>query len=133
MNFLNNLLYSLNAVSQYINRAPRYSEKRERKKVNAMATVADNSFNISHDKRNKVASKVEVCRTCNKNHDIEDCTYYLQQRMEEKSKFLFKNKLCHGCLKAVTKEHNAKIVQTEDLERCAMENMRQPSMAISER
>ena len=108
MNFLNNLLYSLNAVSQYINRAPRYSEKRERKKVNAMATVADNSFNISHDERNKVASKVEVCRTCNKNHDIEDCTYYLQQRMEEKSKFLFKNKLCHGCLKAVTKEHNAK-------------------------
>ena len=28
--------------------------------------------------------------------------------MEERSKFLFKNKLCYGCLKTVTKEHNAK-------------------------
>ena len=28
--------------------------------------------------------------------------------MEERSKFLFNNKLCHGCLKTVTKEHNAK-------------------------
>ena len=27
--------------------------------------------------------------------------------MEERSKFLFKNKLCYGCLKTVTKEHNA--------------------------
>ena len=28
--------------------------------------------------------------------------------MEERSKFLFNNKLCHGFLKTVTKEHNAK-------------------------
>ena len=32
----------------------------------------------------------------NENHDIEDCTYYLQQTMEKISKFLFKNKLCYG-------------------------------------
>ena len=44
----------------------------------------------------------------NENHDIEDCTYYLQQTMEERSKFLFKNKLCYGCLKTVTKKQNAK-------------------------
>ena len=45
---------------------------------------------------------------CNENHDIEDCTYYLQQTMEERSKFLSKNKLCYGRLKTVRKEHNAK-------------------------
>ena len=45
---------------------------------------------------------------CNKNQDIENCTYYLPQTMEETSMFLFKNKLCYGCLKTVTKEHNAK-------------------------
>ena len=73
-----------------------------------MAEVADNSCNMSHDKGNKVASKVEMCPMCNKNHDIKDCTYYLQQTMEERSKFLFKHKTCYGCLKTVTKEHNAR-------------------------
>ena len=59
----------------------------------------------------------------NENHDIEDCTYYLQQTMEERSKFLFKNKLCYGCLKTVPKNIMQRLVQAEDLARCAMENM----------
>ena len=105
---VNDPLYSRDAVSQYVDMAPRYSEKRERKKFNAMATVADNTCDMSYDKSNKVASKVEVCPIFNENHDIEDCTYYLQQTMEERSKFLFKNKLCYGCLKTVRKEHKAK-------------------------
>ena len=42
---------------------------------------------------------------CNVNHDIDDYTYYLQQKMEAGSKFQFKNKLCHRCLVTVTKEH----------------------------
>ena len=73
----------------------------------AVAAVADNSCKMSH-KSSKVASKVEVCPVCNENQDIEDCTYYLQQTMKERSKFLFKKKLCYGCLKTVTKEHNKK-------------------------
>ena len=67
-------LYSRDAVSQYVERTPRYSERRERKRFNAMETVDDNSCNISQDKSNKVASKIEVCPMCNENHDIEDCT-----------------------------------------------------------
>ena len=108
MTLVNDPLYSRDAVSQYVERVPRYSEKRERKRFNAMATVGDNSCNLSRDKSNKVASKVEVCPMCNENHDIENCNYCLQQTMEERSKFLFKNKLCYECLKTVTKEHNAK-------------------------
>ena len=42
----------------------------EKKRFSAMATVADNSCNISQDKSNNVASKVEVCPMCNENHDI---------------------------------------------------------------
>ena len=103
---VNDPLYSRDAISQYVDRAPRQSEKRVRKKFDAMATAADNSCNMSHDKSNKVASKVEMCPMCNENHDIEDCTYYLQQTMEERSKLLFKNKLCYGCLKTVTKPAN---------------------------
>ena len=73
-----------------------------------MVTVADNSYNISQGKSNKVVSKVELCPMCIENHNIEDCTYYLQQTMEEKSKSLFKNKLCYGSLETVTNEHNRK-------------------------
>ena len=67
-------LYSRDAVSQYVERAPRYSERRERKRFSATETVGDNSCSISQDKSNKVASKIEVCPMCNENHDIEDCT-----------------------------------------------------------
>ena len=35
-----------------------------------MATVTDASCNISHDKSNKVPSKVEMYPMCNANHDI---------------------------------------------------------------
>ena len=108
MTLVNDPLYSRGAVGQYVIRAPRCNEKRERKRFTTMETVTDNSCNISYDTSNKVASKVEMYPMCNKNHDIENCTYYLPQTMEETSKFLFKNKLCYGCLKTVTKEHNAK-------------------------
>ena len=52
---------------------------------------------------------------CNENHDIEDCTYYLQKTMEERSKFLFKNKLFYGYLKTVTKKHSAKICSSKNI------------------
>ena len=61
MILVNNLLYSCNAVTQYVDNTFRYSEKRGKKRFNAMATVADNSCSMSHDKSNKVASKEEVC------------------------------------------------------------------------
>ena len=64
MSLVNDPPYSRDAISQYIERAPRYSEKRERKRLNAMAAVADNSCNISQDKSYEVSSKVEVCPMC---------------------------------------------------------------------
>ena len=50
MTLVNDPLYSRDAVSQYGDTAPRKKEKRERKKFNAMATVADNSCDMSYDK-----------------------------------------------------------------------------------
>ena len=108
MILVNDTLYSRDVVSHYVDRAPKYSQKKKRKKFNAMATMSDTSCNISHDESNKVASKLEVCPMCNEDYDTEYCTYYLEQTMEERSTFLFKNKLCYACLKTVTKEHNAK-------------------------
>ena len=52
---------------------------------------------------------------CNENNDMEDCTFYLQQIMQERSKFLFSDKLCYKCLETVTKELNAKTCSSRRL------------------
>ena len=80
MTLVHDHLYSRDAVSQYVERAPRYSGKTERKTI-----VADNSCNISQEKSDKVTSKVKVYPICYENHEIEDCTYYLQHTINERS------------------------------------------------
>ena len=40
---------------------------------------------------------------------IENCQYYLQQALEERSKFIFKKKLCYKKLKNIKKEFSAKL------------------------
>ena len=78
MTLLNENLYSSDTVCQYVEGPPKYSEQNGTKTFSTMKTVADNSFNISQGKSNKVASKVGLCPMCNENHDNEDCTCYLQ-------------------------------------------------------
>ena len=41
-------------------------------------------------------------------HDVKDCKHYLQQTLEERSKLVFKKKLCYGCFQEIKKDHNAK-------------------------
>ena len=50
----------------------------------------------------------ERCPVCSENHGNEDCIFFLQQTLEERSKLLYERKLCYGCFKEVTKEHNPK-------------------------
>ena len=93
MTLVNYSLYSHDAVSQYAERAFRSTRAIERKRFNSISTVDDNSCYTSQEKDNKVVSKVEVCPMFNENRDIENCTYYLEQKMEERNKLLLKNKL----------------------------------------
>ena len=71
-----------------------------------MATKTDNSSE-STQKRNKTSNE-RTFPVCREKHDIEDCNYYLQQTLEERSKLIFKKKLCYGCFQEIKKEHNAK-------------------------
>ena len=77
---------------------PDTAKKREKKRFSGMATVTDNSYNMLHDKSIKIASKAKVCPMSNENHGIKDCTYNLQQTMEEKIVLLFKINVCYGSL-----------------------------------
>ena len=59
------------------------------------------------------------CPLCSESHDIEDCVFFLQQTMEERSK------LCYGCFEEVTKEHNAKSCANQ--RRCKVCNGKHPA------
>ena len=51
---------------------------------------------------------------CEGQHDIEECTTILEQDVEDRSKTIYKKRLCYGCLEGISKEYNAKSVLTED-------------------
>ena len=48
------------------------------------------------------------CSLCEGNHDLDDCNSFLQFDLQERSKWLFHNKLCYGCLSAISVNHNAR-------------------------
>ena len=48
------------------------------------------------------------CPIFEKNHGTEECVTFLAQSIEDRSKILYKRKLCDGCLSDISKEHNAK-------------------------
>ena len=48
------------------------------------------------------------CPIYDDHHDIEECQVFLSQTMEDRSRTLYKKRLCYGCLGNISKEHNAK-------------------------
>ena len=61
------------------------------------------------DEREVTQGKTGNCPVCEKgHHDIEDCPTLLTQPVQDRSKTVFKKKLCYGCLAAISKKHNAK-------------------------
>ena len=62
---------------------------------------------------------------CGERHDIEDGKYYLQQTPEERSKLVFKKKLCYGCFQEIKKDRNAKNCSKRRL--CKVYNGKHPT------
>ena len=48
------------------------------------------------------------CRVCNKIHDLYNCSLFKDQTLEERSKILWKKKLCYGCYLPISQDHNTK-------------------------
>ena len=57
------------------------------------------------EKENK---KEASCHICEGAHKLDECEEIIKKTVEEISKLIGKKKLCHDCLKPMTKEHNAK-------------------------
>ena len=47
------------------------------------------------------------CQFCDANHDLDDCQFYNELSVEDRSSFLKKNKLCYGCYREITSTHTA--------------------------
>ena len=55
------------------------------------------------DKDPKVKDKSVMCRAC---RYLDDCNIFMSQTVEERSKVLFRNKLCYGCYGCFSKHHS---------------------------
>ena len=102
MSLVSDLLYSRDAVSQYIEKNQQFI-KSKRFTVNTVKAGELGKVDIT--KKLKVGNR---CPLCNENHGIEDCVFFLQETLEEQSKLLYKRKLYYRCYEQVSKEHNAK-------------------------
>ena len=100
---LNDPLFSRDAVSQHQEKKEKYDQK---KKENTFLAKTDIKANESFKLK---AQKEEIeCLVCGKSHGIEDCEYFLKLFIEERSKMIFKKKLCYVCYQKVSRMHNAK-------------------------
>ena len=48
------------------------------------------------------------CQLCDGNHDLDDCQFYSELSVEDRSSFLKKNKFCYGCYREITSTHTAR-------------------------
>ena len=92
---VNDPLFSKEALSGYV-------DKREvpvkKKQLKTYAITA-----------NENASRLlSSCPLCQRDHDLDKCEDFMKKSIEERSKFLARNKLCYGCYMPISSDHNAR-------------------------
>ena len=128
---VNDPLYSKQAVSQYLEKGPTRQRQRGGRK-NSIQWPPKQTIHQKVYKREKLSNE-RTCPVCCEKHDIEDCKYYMQHKLGERSKLILQKKLCYGCCKKSKRTRMQWIVSREDFVKCAMGNIQSHSMAMSER
>ena len=49
------------------------------------------------------------CKMCNGWHDLDECKAFNDITVEERGKFLSKQKLCHGCYEVISPKHSKEL------------------------
>ena len=96
MTLVNDPLFSRKAVGQYEDKP---LKPHKSKKIQSYATKETSG----NEKR-----ETSKCPICEGQHDIEECTTILEKPVEDRSKTIYKKRLCYGYLQGISKEHNAK-------------------------
>ena len=91
---VNDPLFSNNAYDEYLEKPVRPA--RRSLKMNLTGTKEDDC-------------EKKQCQMCQKfNHDLDACYKYKKLEVNERRKFLMKNKLCFGCYETISREHNGR-------------------------
>ena len=88
---VNDPIFSKDAVQEYVQIPERNYDKKKR--YGSFATKG---------------GEVIKCALCEGSHNLDDCSTFLQFNLQERSKWLFHNKLCYGCLSTISVNHNAR-------------------------
>ena len=94
-------LFSKEAVEQYLDKRDVKVDKRRR--VRSYAARSEKESKNKPDKDTKGKGKCVMCGAC---HDLDNCSVFMSQTVEDRSKVLFRNKLCYGCYKCISKDHS---------------------------
>ena len=86
---INDSLFSREAVNQYVHKPDKFNQQDRRKNIKSYLAKTKMVTEIEEVSKRK-------CPACDKKHDLETCQLYLAKPIEERSKFLLKNKLRHG-------------------------------------
>ena len=92
---VNDPLFSKEALSGYVDKRE-VPVKRKQLKTYVIAANEDTS------------RLQNSCPLCQRDHDLDKCEDFMKKSVEDRSKFLAKNKLCYGCYTAISSGHNAR-------------------------
>ena len=96
-------LFSKEAVEQYLDKRDVMVDKTRR--VRSYAIRSEEKSENKLDKDTKEKDKCVICGAC---HDLDDCSIFMFQAVEDRSKVPFKNKLCCGCYGCISKDHSGR-------------------------
>ena len=102
--FMNDPLFSREALHEYTKGPEKQNQRRLRQMKNGFVK-SDKKKDACESSGLKSSLK---CRFCDDNHDLDDCQFYNDLSVENRSKFLKKNKLCYGCYRERTSTHTVR-------------------------
>ena len=100
---MNDPLFSREALCEYAGQKEKEGKAKHKK--------LKNCYTKSEEKVTQNYSSVnprKKCVFCDGSHDLDDCQFYTEIPVEERSKFLKENKLCYGCYEEISTQHTAR-------------------------
>ena len=100
---MNDPLFSREALHEYT-KGPEKQNQRRLRQMKSCFVKADKKKDACESSELKSSLK---CQFCDGNHDLDDCQFYNELSVEDRSSFL-KNKLCYGCYREIMSTHTAR-------------------------
>ena len=100
---MNDPLFSREALADY--RTKLEHPVRQKQVKNYTIKAEDEN---KKDVRGSSEDNSSKCKMCNGRHDLDECKAFNDMTVEERSKFLSKQKLCYGCYEVISPKYTAR-------------------------